>query len=68
MRFIHDKEITHGDLKSPAVLLTSSLTAKIGTFGGPRSLDSSGSFTRVVNCSWTAPEVRYTHTTIIMHK
>ena len=40
MRYIHEKEITHGYLKSSRILLTSSLTAKIGSFSSVNLVDS----------------------------
>ena len=53
MRYIHEKEMIYGGLKSPAVLLTSSLTAKIGSFGGGHEYFNPPTD----EFAWKAPEV-----------
>jgi ubiquitin len=56
MRFLHDCNITHGDLKSASVLLDSQYRAKICGFG--LSATNCTRATDVVgNSAWTAPEV-----------
>ena len=57
MNYIHEQGIAHRNLKSPIVLLTSSLRAKIGSFSVACRLDDTTDATMVGTYAWMAPEV-----------
>ena len=57
MSYLHEKEIAHRNLKSHSVLLTSTLSAKIGSFGCLRQLDHTTRATMTGTVAWMAPEV-----------
>ncbi|KOB68034.1 Uncharacterized protein OBRU01_18906, partial [Operophtera brumata] len=57
MRHLHDRNIVHRDLKSPNVLITENLIAKVSDFGTSRTIDGkSAIMTYVGTVNRMAPE------------